>query len=41
LGLAITHRIIENHHGTIRVMSQRGKGTTFVITLPLEGAVRG
>jgi signal transduction histidine kinase len=40
LGLAITHRIIENHHGTIRVMSQWGKGTTFVITLPLEGAVR-
>ncbi|MGH7412187.1 MAG: two-component system sensor histidine kinase NtrB [Candidatus Methylomirabilis sp.] len=41
LGLAITHRIIENHQGTIRVMSQRGKGTTFVLTLPLEGAMRG
>ena len=40
LGLAITHRIIENHQGTIRVMSQRGKGTTFVLTLPLEGAAR-
>ncbi len=39
LGLAITHRIIEGHHGTIRVMSQRGKGTTFVVSLPLEGAI--
>jgi signal transduction histidine kinase len=40
LGLAITHRIIENHDGTIRVTSQGGKGTTFVVTLPLEGAIR-
>lgn len=40
LGLAITHRIIENHLGTIRVISQRGKGTTFVVSLPLEGAIR-
>jgi signal transduction histidine kinase len=40
LGLAITHRIIENHHGTIRVMSQPRKGTTFVVSLPLEGAIR-
>ena len=40
LGLAITYRIIENHRGIIRVMSQPGKGTTFVITLPLEGAVQ-
>ena len=38
LGLAITYRIIENHRGIIRVMSQPGKGTTFVITLPLEKA---
>ncbi len=40
LGLAITYRIIENHRGIIRVMSQSGRGTTFVITLPLEGAVQ-
>jgi two-component system, NtrC family, sensor histidine kinase HydH len=40
LGLAITYRIIENHRGIIRVLSQSGKGTTFVITLPLEGSVQ-
>ena len=40
LGLAITYRIIENHRGVIRVVSQLGKGTTVVITLPLEGGVR-
>jgi signal transduction histidine kinase len=38
LGLAITYRIIENHRGGIRVVSQPGKGTTVSVTLPLEGA---
>jgi two-component system sensor histidine kinase HydH len=38
LGLAITYRIIENHRGVIRVVSQPGKGTTVVVALPLEGA---
>jgi signal transduction histidine kinase len=38
LGLAITHRIIESHHGTIKVVSRRGTGTTFTVALPLEGA---
>lgn len=40
LGLAITYRIVENHHGSVRVVSQAGKGTTFAVTLPLEGTVR-
>lgn len=34
LGLMVTYRIIQNHHGTIRVSSQRGQGTTFKIFLP-------
>jgi two-component system NtrC family sensor kinase len=34
LGLAISYRIIESHDGAIRVVSQEGKGTTFIITLP-------
>ena len=38
LGLAITYRILENHGGTIRVTSQPGRGTTFVVALPLEKA---
>lgn len=35
LGLAITYRIIENHRGTIDVESEPGKGTTFMIRLPI------
>jgi len=38
LGLAITYRILENHGGTIRVTSQPGRGTTFVVALPLQKA---
>lgn len=35
LGLSITHRIIEDHKGTIDPQSEgRGKGSTFVIRLP-------
>ena len=34
MGLPITLRIIEEHHGSIKVRSQVGKGTTFLITIP-------
>ena len=34
LGLAVTHRIIEEHNGVIRFESRPGQGTTFIIRLP-------
>ena len=36
LGLAICKRIIQAHEGELDVQSQRDRGTTFVITLPIH-----
>ncbi|WP_028612068.1 ATP-binding protein [Paenibacillus harenae] len=35
LGLSVSYRIVRNHNGTIRVDSQAGVGTEFIIYLPL------
>ena len=35
LGLAIVHQIVQEHHGTIQFESTVGKGTTFLVTLPV------
>ena len=36
LGLAIVHRIVTDHHGTIRVEDNVPKGTVFTVELPAE-----
>ena len=36
LGLAIVGRIVETHHGAVRLKSRVGSGTTVRITLPLK-----
>lgn len=38
MGLAICRKIVERHHGTIRAKSEKGKGTIFLVSLPLSEA---
>jgi len=36
LGLSIVKRIIDTHHGSIQVKSRVGKGSTFILKLPID-----
>jgi len=38
LGLSIVYGIVKNHHGSIEVNSEEGKGTVFVLSFPMEAA---
>ena len=40
LGLAIVQSVVSDHHGTISVSSDEGRGTTFRIDLPVHQAIR-
>jgi two-component system cell cycle sensor histidine kinase/response regulator CckA len=40
IGLAVVHRIVRAHHGTIRVKSEIGSGTEFRIMLPAVRATK-
>ena len=41
LGLAIVSRIVEDHHGSIRVEENRPQGTKFLVELPVVSEVVG
>ena len=36
LGLAITKDIVQKHHGSIKIHSKEGEGTTFTVRIPLK-----
>jgi signal transduction histidine kinase len=38
LGLAITRHLIEEHGGSIRLQSERGKGSRFTFSIPVNSA---
>jgi signal transduction histidine kinase len=41
IGLALVQSLIESeHHGSVRLVSRKGTGTTVTVTLPLEQGKR-
>ena len=41
IGLAMTYRILQLHHGSVEVQSRQGRGTEFRLRIPLAAAERG
>jgi signal transduction histidine kinase len=40
IGLAMTYRILQLHHGSVDVQSRRGRGSEFLLRIPLTAADR-
>ncbi|MDR3754233.1 MAG: ATP-binding protein [Terracidiphilus sp.] len=40
IGLAMTYRILQFHHGSVDVQSREGRGTEFLLRIPLSAADR-
>jgi signal transduction histidine kinase len=38
LGLAVVYGIVKDHGGDIDVDTKLGKGTSFIVTMPIDGA---
>jgi signal transduction histidine kinase len=41
IGLAMTYRILQLHHGSIDVQSEMGRGSVFQLRIPLSATDRG
>ena len=39
LGLAIAHHVVGRHDGSLTVESEKGRGATFIVRLPVAGGV--
>ena len=37
--MALADEIVRLHHGSIRVSSALGKGSTFTVTIPVDGGI--
>ena len=38
IGLAMTYRVLQLHHGSLDFVTELGRGSTFRLSLPLAGA---